>query len=64
MNLNTTIPHMMTVREVAKTGVLPENAIRTMLKNKTIPAVYSGNKALINFDKLCDYLNSLSASNA
>lgn len=64
MNVNTTIPHMMTVREVAKTGVLPENAIRTMLKNKTIPAVYSGNKALINFDKLCDYLNSLSASNA
>ena len=62
MNLNTTIPHMMTVREVAKTGVLPENAIRTMLKKKTIPAVYSGNKALINFDKLCDYLNSLSAN--
>ncbi len=57
-----TIPKMMTVREVARTGVLPENAIRTMLKNKTIPAVYAGNKALINFDRLCDYLNSLSAS--
>ena len=62
MNINATIPRMMTVREIARTGVLPENAIRTMLKNKTIPAVYSGNKALINFDKLCDYLNSLSAN--
>ena len=43
------LPQMMTVRQIAKTGLLPENAIRVMLKNGQIKAVYSGRKALINF---------------
>lgn len=50
---------MMTVRQIAKTGLLPENAIRVMLKNGQIKAVYSGRKALINFDNLCEYLKTL-----
>ncbi len=53
-------PRMMTVREVARTGILPENALRVMLKKGTLPAVYSGRKAFINYDKLCAYLNALS----
>ena len=52
-------PQMMTVRQIAKTGLLPENAIRVMLKNGQIKAVYSGRKALINFDNLCEYLKTL-----
>ena len=50
------LPQMMTVRQIAKTGLLPENAIRVMLKNGQIKAVYSGRKALINF---CEYLKTL-----
>lgn len=53
------LPQMMTVRQIAKTGLLPENAIRVMLKNGQIKAVYSDRKALINFDNLCEYLKTL-----
>lgn len=56
------IPRMMTVREIAKTGLLPENTIRVMLKNGQIQAVYSGRKALINFDSLCEYLRRLTVT--
>lgn len=58
-NVSSNIPKMMTIREIAKTGLLPENAIRVMLKNGQIQAVYSGKKALINFDNLCSYLRTL-----
>ena len=53
------IPKMMTVRQVAATGILPETAIRRLLKQGKIPAVYSGTKAFINFDQLCDMLSNL-----
>lgn len=53
------LPKMMTVREVASTGILPENAIRTLLKQGRIPAIYSGKKALINFQLLCEMLQGL-----
>lgn len=55
-------PKMMTVKEVAATKILPEHAIRIMLKNKQIPAVYIGKKALINFNLLVQKLNSLNES--
>lgn len=51
---------MMTVRQVASTGLLPESAIRRLLHEKKIPAVYSGKKAFINFDVLCEQLANLS----
>lgn len=56
---NNRLPKMMTVRQVAATGILPETAIRRLLKQGKIPAVYSGTKAFINFDKLCEMLNNL-----
>ena len=46
-------PNMMTVRQIAKTGLLSEHALRIMLKAGKLPAIYIGNKALINYDKLC-----------
>ena len=52
-------PKFMTVKEIAQTGLLPETALRRMLKAGQLPAVYSGRKALINYTSLCDYLNSL-----
>ena len=54
------IPKMMTVRQVAATGLLPESAIRRLLRENKIPAVYSGKKAFINFDMLCKHLENLS----
>lgn len=59
---STELPRMMTVREIAKTGLLPENTIRVMLRNGQIQAVYLGKKALINFDNLCEYLRTLKVS--
>lgn len=56
------IPKMMTIRETAKTGILPEAALRRMVKDGTIPAIYSGTKAFINFDTLCDMLSHLGAA--
>lgn len=48
----TTVPRMMTIRQVAATGILPEHAIRAMVKDGLAPFIMCGNKALINFDKL------------
>ena len=54
-----TQPKFMTVKQIAKTGLPPETALRRMLKAGQLPAVYSGRKALINYSMLCSYLNSL-----
>ena len=53
------IPRMMTIRQVAATGILPEAALRRMVKEKAIPAIYSGTKAFINFDRLCEMLSQV-----
>ena len=55
-------PTFMTVKEIAQPGILPETALRRMLKAGQLPAVYSGRKALINYSTLCNYLNSLPIS--
>lgn len=54
-------PNMMTVREIARTGLLSEHALRLMLNAGKLPAIYIGNKALINYDKLCAELRNLKA---
>lgn len=56
-NETTTTPRMMTIRETAKTGILPEYSIRQGVKRGTIPHVMIGCKALINYDKLLQMLN-------
>lgn len=52
-------PKMMTVRGIAKLGIMPEHALRIMLKAGQLPALYVGKKALVNYDKLCDLLHNL-----
>lgn len=52
-------PKMMTVREVAKTGLMSEHALRLLLKAGKLPAIFIGKKALINYDKLCEELQQL-----
>lgn len=52
-------PQMMTIREIARTGLLSEHALRLLLKEGKLPAIYVGNKALVNYDKLCQELHNL-----
>lgn len=52
-------PTMMSIKEVAQTGLLSEHALRLLLKQGKLPCVMVGVKALINFDKLEEQLNSL-----
>lgn len=58
------LPKMLTVKQVAATGVLPEHAIRVLLKQGKLPAVYSGTTAYINFDLMCEYLRNLKPAKA
>ena len=43
-------PTMMTIREIARTGLMSEHALRMMLKAGKLPAIFIGKKALINYD--------------
>ncbi len=52
------VPRFMSIREVARTGILSEYTLRLMEKQKQLPCVYTGRKCLINFDKLVEQLNS------
>ena len=52
----TRLPKMMSIREVARTGVIPEHALRKLIKLGKIPCIYSGRKALICFDRLCELI--------
>lgn len=53
---------MMSIRQIARTGILTEHALRVLLKAGKLPAVYIGRKALINYDVLCAQLDALQSS--
>ena len=55
-------PTMMTIREIAGTGLMSEHALRMMLKAGKLPAIFICKKALINYDKLCEELQALEAN--
>ena len=57
--MQATQPRMMTIREIARTGLLSEYALRLLSKQGKLPAIRVGNKALVNFDKLCAQLECL-----
>lgn len=61
MDGNSKPPRMMSIREIAATGLLPEHALRLLLKAGKLPAIHIGKKALINYDRLCEALHGLSA---
>lgn len=48
----------MTIREVAKTGILTENAIRQMVKAGQVPHIMAGNRVLINYPKFIEQLKA------
>ena len=54
------IPRMMTIRQVAKTGLLSEYALRQLCKQGKVPCITVGaGKVLINFDAFVQQLQQL-----
>ena len=51
------VPRFMSIREVAKTGLLTEYTLRLMEKQKRLPCIYVGKRCLVNFEQLVDRLN-------
>ncbi len=54
------IPRMMTIRQIAATGILPEHALRVLVKTGKIPHLTVGRKVLINLNVVIDMLEGLS----
>ena len=52
------IPEFKTIRETARTGILPEACLRRMVKHGSLPGFYSGVKFLVNYTALVEKLNS------
>lgn len=53
------VPRMMSIRDIAATGLLPEHALRVMEKQGRLPALYIGKKCFVNYDVLVAQLNGL-----
>lgn len=59
MTTNEKIPRMLTIRETARTGILPETALRRLAAENRLPALKVGNRVLINYDRLIQMLDEL-----
>ena len=54
------IPRFMTIHETAKAiKTISEHCIRQMAKRGELPAIKTGNKVLINYDRFLEMLNDL-----
>lgn len=50
--MNIDVPRFMSIREIAKTGLLSEYNLRLLEKQKKLPCVYVGRKCLVNFSAI------------
>lgn len=50
-------PVFKSIRETAKTGILPESLLRQMQKQGKLPGIKSGVKFLVNYTMLLEILN-------
>ena len=55
------VPKLMTIRQVAKTGLIPEKALRQLVKQGIVKVLYSGNRAFVNYRSVCNVVNHLTA---
>ena len=53
------MPKMLTIRQIAATGILSEHAIRMLVKAGKIPHLTVGKRVLINLDTVLKMLESL-----
>ena len=51
----------LTIRQVAKTGLLGESTLRRLVKEGKIPCIKSGNRNLINYPLLKEQLFNLNS---
>ena len=58
MQIQSSKPEMLTVRQAAKRGVLPERTLRRLVAEKKIPVIYSGRTQYLNFTALIEELNA------
>ncbi len=49
----------LSIREVAKTGLIREYTLRMLVRQGKIPCFYSGTKCLINYQKLINVLSEM-----
>ena len=49
---------LITIREAAKRGILPENTLRKLCKSGRIPCLHIGSRILINYALLVAFLNN------
>lgn len=54
------LPRFMTIREVARTGILSEHRLRMMEKSGELPGVRAGVKFLVNYGVLLEQLDAMS----
>lgn len=54
-----TLPRMLTIREVAKTGLLSEYTLRLLHKQGKLPCVELPRKTLVNYTALVQQLQEL-----
>ena len=54
------MPKMLTIRQIAATGILSEHAIRMLVKAGKIPHLTVGKKVLINYNTVVKMLEGLS----
>ena len=57
-NANPT-PRMMSIRQIAQTGILSEHALRVLLKEGKLPAIRIGSRVIVNYDALSRQLDNL-----
>ena len=48
----------LTIRKAAQTGIMPENMLRTWLKEKKLPGVYAGTRFYVNMEALREQLET------
>lgn len=51
-----TEPQFLTIREVARLGILPEHALRVGVKTGVVPHFKAGNRCYVNLAKLLEVL--------
>lgn len=51
------MPRLLTIRQVAQTGLVSEYTLRAMVKQGCVPCIKVGVKVLINYEMFCNQLN-------
>ncbi|MDR1409261.1 MAG: hypothetical protein LBJ12_03105 [Oscillospiraceae bacterium] len=57
------IPKMMTIREIARTGLLTEHSLRLLTKQGRLPALYINSKCLLDYHTVVEYSGRLAEEN-